>query len=225
MAVMALHAAFVKREQRVLILSAGDDAAKDLLGEASALCQSPLLAGSVADASRSQITLSNGSTIRSVPASPRRVRGQAIDLLILDEACFIDEEIWTAARYTIIARPGSRVVMASTPWGAADRFFAVHYRAGERGEDGTASFHWPSTVSPLVDQELLVMWQRTATDREYRREVLAEWVDDAGAYFTTAELSDALEDYDLVLPADAGGRDAVGGVDWGFRRTRTRWWW
>jgi hypothetical protein len=216
LALLALHAAFVRPEQRVLILSAGDDAAKDLLAEASALCQAPLLAGSVADASRSQITLSNGSTIRSVPASPRRVRGQAIDLLILDEACFIDEEIWTAARYTIIARPGSRVVMASTPWGAADRFFAVHYRAGTSGDEFTESFHWPSTVSPLVDQELLGMWQRTATDREYRREVLAEWVDDAGAYFTSAELTNALVDDELVPPAEAHGRHVVGGVDWGF---------
>ena len=33
-----------------------------------------------------------------------------IDLLVLDEACFVSDEIWSAAKFTIIARPDSRVV-------------------------------------------------------------------------------------------------------------------
>jgi hypothetical protein len=187
LAVLALHDAFAAPERRVLIISAGEEAAKDLLSEISMLAMAPLLAGSVIDDERHQITLSNGSTIRSVPASERQIRGKSIDLLIIDEAAYVDDAIWTAARYTIISRPGSRIVLASTPWGRQDRFFALSYRAGLRREDGYESFHWPSTASPMVDVELLDLWRSSSTDREYRREVLADWVDSAGQYFNDAE--------------------------------------
>jgi Terminase large subunit, T4likevirus-type, N-terminal/Terminase RNaseH-like domain len=216
LAVAGLYDAFSGPDRRILILSAGEEASKDVVAEIARLASSPYLSGSMIDESKAQITLSNGSTIRSVPASEKRVRGQAIDLLILDEACYIGDELWTAARFTIIARPGSKVIMASTPWGRADRFFAVSFRAGQRGEDGYASFHWPSTISPLVDSSLLDLWRRTSTEREFRREVEAEWLDDSGAYFSSAELEGALGDYDLVPPDEAEGITAVGGIDWGF---------
>ncbi len=106
--------------------------------------------------------------------------------------------------------------MASTPYGRTDRFFSIAYRAGERKEQGYRSFHWPSTVSPMVDREWLALQRKTMTDREYRAEVLAEWVDDSGAYFSSAELEGAVEDYELVDPSVAMGMIASGGVDWGL---------
>jgi hypothetical protein len=218
LAVLALHDAFAAPERRVLIISAGEEAAKDLLSEISMLAMAPLLAGSVIDDERHQITLSNGSTIRSVPASERQIRGKSIDLLIIDEAAYVDDAIWTAARYTIISRPGSRIVLASTPWGRQDRFFALSYRAGLRREDGYESFHWPSTASPMVDVELLDLWRSSSTDREYRREVLADWVDSAGQYFNDAELEAAICDYELTPPELENKRQGVAGVDWGFAR-------
>lgn len=217
LAVIALHHAFTQPNSRVLLISAGEDAAKDLLAEVAGLAQSPLLGASVEEDDSAKVVLSNGSVIRCVPASHRRARGKSIDLLILDEACFIPEEIWDAAKFVILARPGSRVVMASTPYGKLDRFFARHYRLGRDGRDGYASFHWPSSVSPVVDQALLAEWAETDAPRIYRREVLAEWVDEAGAYFTSAELESATVDAELVPPER--GRElgqVVGGVDWGF---------
>jgi hypothetical protein len=75
MAVVALHHSFGEPHRRVLIISAGHESAKDLLSEVSILARSPLLAGSVVDDQHQEITLSNGSSIRSVPASERQIRG------------------------------------------------------------------------------------------------------------------------------------------------------
>jgi phage terminase large subunit-like protein len=137
LAVMALHRAFTTTGARVLILSAGEDSAKQLLGEVSQLAtSSPWLGGSVAADDTAKVVLSNGSVIRCVPASQRRVRGWAVDLLILDEACFIAQDLWDAARYTILARPGSRVVLASTPYGRQDHFAAQMYRLGVDAQPG-----------------------------------------------------------------------------------------
>lgn len=222
LAVAALHEAFRAPGRRVLILSAGEEAAKRLLAEIAAFSASPLLRGSLVDEGKSLVVLSNGSTILSVPASEKQIRGQSVDLLILDEACQIAEEIWTAAKWTIIARPESRILMASTPYGRQDRFFAVTWRAGEkrllhRPVEGHASWRWPSTVSPLVDQTLLDMWRSSAvSDREYRQEVLAEWVDEAGSYFPSTELEAVTADYAMIDPAEAEGDLVVAGVDFGF---------
>lgn len=224
LAVLALWHAWRTPGFRVLVLSAGEDAAKDLLAEIARLAGSPLLAGSVVDSTASTITLSNGSTIRCVPQSEKQVRGKSIDLLILDEAAYIDEEIWRAARYTILARPGSRVFMCSTPRGRRDRFFATHYHLAPAGAGPiehagvlVESFHWPSTVSPLVDDELVEFWRRTDDPRVFRREVLAEWVDEAGQYFSADELDSNVAPFEQVDPLTAGGAYVVGGVDWGGR--------
>lgn len=219
LAVLALWEAFRRPGVVVLLVSAGEDASRDLLAEVARLAGAPLLAGSVVDEGKAQVVLSNGSVVRSVPASTRQIRGKVVDLLVVDEAAFVDEDVWQAARYTVLARPDSRVVLTSTPFGRLDRFFAVAYRAGERGADGYESFHWPSTVSPLVDEELLSMWRATSTEREYQAEVLAEWVDDSGAYFRSDELESATFDFPLPSPADIDGRvlEAVG-FDWGFAR-------
>lgn len=215
--VVALHEAFRRPDALVLVVSATDDAAKRLLAEVALLASSPILAGSVVDESKSQLVLTNGSRVVSVPASERQVRGWSADLLVIDEAAFVAEEVWRAARFTTVAR-GGRIVLASTPWGRRDRFFAVAYFAGRSGAEGFESFHWPSTASPLVSEEVLEEWRPTMTDREYEAEVLAEWVDDAGAYFAAAELEAMVEDYALTAPGDADGMPASAGVDWGFAR-------
>lgn len=215
LALLALHKAFSQPGGRVLVLSAGEEAAKVLLAEIAGLLDAPLMRGSTVEENRSRIVLSTGSEIVCVPASTRQVRGRSIDLLILDEANFMPDELWQAASFTVLARPGSRVVMASSPW-TRDHFFTTAYNAGRNGADGYAAFHWPSTASPLVDRGLLDQFAQTMTDRDYRREVLAEWVDDAGSYFSVAELDDAVADYALTPPERAYGQLAVGGIDWGF---------
>ena len=216
LAVIGLHAAFCGPDRLVLVVSATDDAAKRLLGEVASLASSPILAGSVVDESKSTLVLSNGSRIVSVPASERQVRGWSADLLVVDEACFVGEDVWKAARFTTIAR-GGRVVLASTPWGRRDRFFSVAYEAGRSRTEGYESFHWPSTASPLVCEVVLAEWRPTMTDREFSAEVLAEWVEDQGSYFTAAELEGAVDDgLELVDPELARGLSVAGGVDWGM---------
>lgn len=68
----------------------------------------------------------------------------------------------------------------------------------------------------MVDTALLETWRASSSAREWRQEVLAEWVEDAGAYFTTAELEGAVVDYELIRPETAAGRGGVAGVDWAF---------
>ncbi|KAA1426465.1 terminase large subunit domain-containing protein [Nocardioides antri] len=224
LAILALHRAFAQAGAVVLLVSAGDTAAKRLLEDVATLALgSPMLAGSVIDESSKAVTLSNGSVIRAVPASAAQIRGWAVDLLIVDEAAFIDQEIWRAAEPAIIARPGSRVVLSSSPWGSPDHFFrALWTRGTAEPTVHLAAWHWPSITSPLVDEALLEEIRAREAPAYFEREFEAKWTDSAGAYFTTAELEAATArdgEHELVdLDAAAGCGQVVGGVDWGMQR-------
>lgn len=224
LAVCALHTAFTRAGQTVLLVSAGEVASRRLLEECASLAtSSPLLAGAVLDESKAQLVLGNGSRILSVPASQRQIRGWPVDLLILDEAGFIDPEVWRAAEPSIIARPGSRVILSSSPWGDVEHFFR---RLWQRGMDAPSeqlrSWHVPSIMSPLVDRKLLEEIREREAPDYFAREYEAAWTDEAGAYFAESEIMLAVADYELLDPAQSWFQGQVGqtvaGVDWGMAR-------
>ena len=201
LALLALHKAFTSPGCLVLIVSAGEIAAQRVLADIGDLCGRPLLRGSVVDETKSRVVLTNGSQILSVPASQRQIRGWSVDLLILDEAGFIDGDLWRAAETVIIARPGSRVILCSSPWGGAEHFFRQMWQRGmDRPDEMYESWHWPSSISPLVDESLLAEIRKRETAEYFRREYLAEWQDDAGTFFSEAEITGSVADYDLISP-------------------------
>lgn len=225
LAVAALHTAATRRDTLTMLVSAGEQASRRLLADCADLAVgSPLLRGSVLDESKGSLTLSNGSTILSVPASQRQVRGWPVDLLILDEAGFIDGELWRAAEPAVIARPGSRVILASSPWGGVDHFFRRTWQLGmDRPDEHVASWHWPSTVSPLVDAVQLERIREREPADYFEREYLAEWPDESGAFFTEAEIMGAVASYDFTDPASISATarrrwPVVAGLDWGQAR-------
>ena len=223
LAKVSLFEASTRANVLVLVVSAGEEAAKRLLADCVALANgSDLLRGSVVDDGKSLLTLSNGSTIRSVPASIRQIRGWPVDLLIVDEAGFIDNEIWDASLPAIIARPGSRVVVASSPWGSSAHWFRSLWNRGrDHPDENYESFQWSSYDSPLADKTLLDELRSSRSSEWFQREVLGQFTDDSGAYFSELELMNSVADYELCAPEDLEWWTdqrfaAAAGVDWGF---------
>lgn len=222
----ALHEAFTKRNALVLVVSAGEEASKRLLADCAAMANgAPLLKQSIVGDTTSSIVLTNGSRILSVPASSKQIRGWSVDLLILDEAGFISPEIWEAAEPAIVARPGSRVILSSSPWGSKDHFFRQAWQRGMTGADpDVAAWHWPSSISPLADQALIERWRETWPAHKFAREIMAEWTDESGAYFTSDELDNAKAPYAFTTETSdltqlrPRHQLCAGGIDWGFKR-------
>ena len=93
----------------------------------------------------------NGSQIKAVSSGPEAARSEALSLLILDEAAFIDkiDEIWTASQQTLTT--GGSCIALSTPNGVGNWF----HRTWVEAEDATGMFnpiklHW--TVHPDRDE-------------------------------------------------------------------------
>ena len=94
----------------------------------------------------------NGSQIKAVASSEESGRSEALSLLIIDEAAFIDkiDTIWGAAQQTLAT--GGRALVISTPNGVGNFFHKTWIGA----ENGTNDFnfiklHW--SVHPEREQE------------------------------------------------------------------------
>ena len=105
-----------------------------------------------AEDNRLSLRYSNGSQIKAVSSSPDAARSEALSLLIIDEAAFIDsiDDIWTSAQQTLST--GGRCIALSTPNGTGNWFHKTWVGAStEESEFNDILLHW--TQHPDKDQE------------------------------------------------------------------------
>lgn len=182
LAVLAVHRAFRHRDYRVLIISAGEVGARRLLDEVRAVIHgAPGLSVSVVDETAGFVRLSNGSEIRCVPASEAQIRGWSVDLLIVDEAALVgDELLYGAALPTTMARPDARIVLASSPKGQSGAFYE-HAMRGLAGTDpSVATFRWKLADASWVTAEALASLRAGLPPELQRAEIDGEFVDGLG---------------------------------------------
>ncbi len=109
---------FTNSHKKILILSQDRDASRRFYNQViSFIMSSPILSDSiVGEALQSATKFKNGTEmINKAPGREgRSVRGDAVDLLIVDEADFIAEEVFTAAEQTTSSTDGATILI-STP--------------------------------------------------------------------------------------------------------------
>jgi hypothetical protein len=138
----------------VLVIAIKQDTAKNIITKVRVmheLLPSWLRVGSEED-NRLSLRLKNGSQIKAVSSAPDAARSEALSLLVIDEAAFIDkvDEIWTAAQQTLAT--GGNGIMLSTPNGTGNLFHKIWTEA-ERNEGmfNPIKLHW--TSHPERDQK------------------------------------------------------------------------
>ncbi len=140
--------------------------------------------------SETVIELANKSRIISLPGTAKSVRGWSADLLILDEAAFLDPETFLAARATVAAT-GGQVIVQSTPAGPYGHFYDLFAEATPIGEsfiEDTAtglrrpdpavrlvSFRVSSEDQPTISPEFLARERATLSDEDYAQEYLGRF--------------------------------------------------
>jgi hypothetical protein len=141
LAVAAAWAAVRRRGCRVLIVSSAEDRARALLDRVRGILAAPELRASVTEDGVAAVRLTNGSAVESVSASERAIRGRTVDLLVLDEAALMpDDLIEGAALPTVLATEG-RVLMASSARVAQGTFYDV-VSAGDSGDPDVRTVRW-----------------------------------------------------------------------------------
>lgn len=97
------------------------------------------------------LRLSNGSQVKAVSAAGDAGRSEAVSLLIIDEAAFIEGigEIWASAQQTLAT--GGGAIVLSTPYGTGNWFHQTWIKA-EAGENQFLPIKLPWYVHPERDE-------------------------------------------------------------------------
>ena len=141
------------QDKNVLVIATGKDVAKNLVTKVRVMYDNlpSWLKTNVEETNKLSLRFKNGSQIKAIASNESAGRSEALSLLILDEAAFIDkvDTIWTAAQQTLAT--GGDCIALSTPNGVGNWFHQQWVGA----EDGTNEFnpiklHW--TCHPDRDE-------------------------------------------------------------------------
>jgi len=149
----ALWRMIFQEDFQVLVIATGKDVAKNLITKIRIMYQNlpSWLRVPASEDNKMSLVLENGSRVVAISSAPERARSEALSLLIMDEAAFIDkiDEIWTASQQTLAT--GGDCIVLSTPNGMGNWFHSMWLDA-EEGVNGfnTIKLHW--TLHPERDQ-------------------------------------------------------------------------
>ena len=124
-------------DKKVLVIATKQETAKNLVTKVKFMHQNlPVwLRGTIVTDNKLSTIFSNGSEIKAVASSDDAGRSEALSLLIMDEAAFIDNAdiIWGAAQATLST--GGDAILLSTPNGIGNLFHKMWQEAESKQND------------------------------------------------------------------------------------------
>ena len=138
----------------------------------------------------SLLRLGNGSRIVSLPGSARGIRGYSCELVIIDEAAWVADATFVAARPLVAATHG-RLIVQSTPGDPVGAFFEL----AQQPPEDWAFLRVRSSEVSTISAEFLEREQREMAPELYRQEYEAEFggVAAARGLFTDEEVDQMFE--------------------------------
>ena len=175
------------------------------------------LPGIAISESERRIDIAGGGMIAVRSAHyPDNLRGEGLDLAVLDEAAFMAPRVWPEIVRPMLTTTRGGALFLSTPFGR--NWFWEQFKLGMDNEvEDWMAFQFATASSPLVAPEELASIRRQTTEPIWRTEYLAEFSDESGQVFRGIRAA--------VMPrraeAPAAGHVYVAGVDWGRMRDYT----
>lgn len=202
----AVHKAVYQPGSLVVMIAPSQRQSQELFRRAMVVYKSMGRPVSAELANLSRIELENGSRLLAVPGDPDTVRGLAgVDLLVVDEAARVSDELYTAVLPMVGASNG-QVLALSTPAGQRGWWWKACTDPVQQWEVVTVP-----AVRSRVSPEVLEHARRTMTDQEFRSEYLCEFIVGAGALFDADDINRAFTgDFDLLEPNTAPNLRLVG---------------
>jgi hypothetical protein len=140
-------------DKNILVIATKQEVAKNLVTKVRFMHDSlpSWLKSETIEDNKLSLRLRNGSQIKATSAAGDAGRSEALSMLIIDEAAFIQniEDIWTSAQSTLST--GGKAIVLSTPNGVGNWFHKIWLK-GEAGDSwNPIKLHW--TVHPERNQK------------------------------------------------------------------------
>mgnify|MGYP006411153953 FL=1 len=141
-------------DKNILVIATKQDTAKNLVTKIRVMHANlpSWVKSKCVEDNKLSLRYSNGSQVKAISSTEDAGRSEALSLLILDEAAFIDkiDTIWTAAQSTLST--GGQCIALSTPNGIGNWFHKTWVGAEEGDNDWNfIKLHW--TLHPDREQE------------------------------------------------------------------------
>lgn len=193
LSVKALHKMVTKADYRILVitpyLSMLDNIFERTLDY---LLRSPTIASSYKRFIKTPqrlLTLHNGSYMKGFTSNNDSIRGQAADMLIIDEADYLTTDDMSAIVAILSEHKDTILCVASTPSGARERFYNWDH------DESFRSFHYPSMCRPLWDKRMEIEQKKENPGVKYQHEILGEYGEIDQGVFQHSLITDSLRDY------------------------------
>jgi hypothetical protein len=186
-AVVALHRAVYQPDSLILVLAPAERQAKELFAKIAAFYR--VLGHAVPSDSHRKLgmALANGSRIEALPGTEKTIRGfSGVDLLILDEASRVADELYHAVR-PMLAVSGGSLMMLSTPYGKRGVFFEEWTEGA-----GWERYEIPASEVPRISEEFLAEERRALPTRVYQQEYFCAFVETDDQVFSYEDVEGAI---------------------------------
>lgn len=141
---------------------------------------------------------------------PDTLRGAGLDYVVLDEAAFMEPSVWPQIVRPMLLERRGEALFLSTPYGK-NWFWELFQRGRDPLNPEWVAFQFPSAVNPQISQQEIDAIRRSTTERVFREEYEAQFLDDAGQVFRGIREA-------ATAPLDVrplAGHRYVMGIDWG----------
>lgn len=141
-------------DKNILVIATKQETAKNLVTKVRVMYDNlpSWLKTTVVEHNKLSLRFKNGSQIKAVSAASDSARSEALSLLVIDEAAFIDgiDDIWASAQQTLAT--GGQAIINSTPNGVGN-FYHKQWVSSKLGENlfNPIFLHWK--VHPERDQK------------------------------------------------------------------------
>ncbi len=137
---------------------------------------------------RTLVKFNNGSKIKALPCGTngRTLRGDTAHMIIMDEAAFIPDAVIGEVVLPMLATTDGTAIMISTPFDKNHTFYKAFTL------QKWSKYSYPTSTNPLVTGEFLEEQRELVGEQRFAQEYLAQFVDDAKAYFPQSLLRECV---------------------------------
>jgi len=189
-AALAAHTATYSEKSLTLLVSPSLRQSGELFRKVKGIYRGGQYRQDVKNESALQLELASGSRVVSLPGKPDTILGySAVDLLVIDEASRVPDELYYAVR-PMLAVSGGRLVALSTPFGKRGWFF----REWTEGGDKWLRFRVTADDCPRITQKFLDGERASMGDWWFRQEYYCEFVQALDSVFSHDHVMGAVTD-------------------------------
>ncbi len=206
---LALHTLLFEPGQLVLLLSPGQRQSSEIFRkvlDAYNAVDRPVRA---VYETQLQMELANGSRIICLPGQDSTIRGYSPNLLVIDEASRVPDDLYRGVRPMLAVSQG-RLIALSTPFGKRGWFHDEWHGAGSWHRIQATWRDCPRISPAFIDEE-----RRALGDDWVKQEYECAFTTVTGLVYPDFETQPAGSASDRSRALPAGVR--VGGIDWGWR--------